>query len=72
MPTNIPCNPCYNGEHRKCVGELIDLKHGIRGKDHCSCLANNHERERTPTKYNQADKKVDKMMEDYRKTITNS
>jgi len=46
---NVPCVACENGNHGGCIA----LKVGIAVEDpkkHCSCLANNHKKERFPFK----------------------
>ena len=46
---NIPCTACDRGQHEKCYGEMAEIKGVIeRGKDQCSCLANDHKILRTP------------------------
>ncbi len=46
---NLPCPACDRGQHERCYGEQAEIKGVIaRGKDHCSCLANDHKLLVTP------------------------
>ena len=62
---NLPCTACDRGQHEKCYGERAELSGVIsRGKDHCSCLANDHKMLRTPLHF---DKNLENLLETRKK-----